>query len=215
VSSPSQTNAGIENQLAVIVSSFDGMDDLWGPFWTLFFRFWPDCPYDTYLISNHKRFQDSRVKTIAVGEDHGWARNLRIALESVPNRYVLYLQEDYLIKAPINSERLQQLASTHRNSGAIYLSLYPRYNCRTPYIKDRSVDVVDQGTPFRVSLQASIWDKAALLALLRDQESQWQFEYRASKEAQGLILTDRSKITQPSSWAVPYFVTAVVRQVGS
>jgi hypothetical protein len=211
MSSSTQTNASIETQLAVIVSSFDGMDDLWNPFWTLFFRFWPDCPYDRYLISNHKTFQDSRVKTIPVGEDRGWAANLRTALESMPNRYVLYLQEDYLINAPIHSERIQRLANTHRNSGAICLCLYPRYNCRTPYTGDQSVDVVNEATPFRVSLQTSIWDKAALLALLRDDESQWQFEYRASRETHGLILTDRARITDPSTWAVPYFVTGVVR----
>jgi hypothetical protein len=198
-------------QLAVIVSSFDGMDDLWEPFWTLFFRFWPNCPYQGYLIANTKQFHRREVRTIRVGDDRGWARNLRLALESLPNQHILYLQEDYLMNAPANSARIERLAEIHRAGGAICTYLYPRYQCRTPYPLGEGVDVVDMNLPFRVSLQAAIWDKAALLTLLRDDESQWQFEYRASKEARGLILTDRSKMTDPSSWALPYFVTAVVR----
>jgi hypothetical protein len=40
------------DNLAVIVVSCDLYSDVWKPFFTLFFKYWNDCPFPVYLTSN-------------------------------------------------------------------------------------------------------------------------------------------------------------------
>ena len=83
---------------ALLISSCDAYEDLWEPFFTFLFRYWPDCPYPIYLITNHLSYPDSRVQTILSGDDKGWATNMRYALEKINSSHIIYLQDDYFIR---------------------------------------------------------------------------------------------------------------------
>src|SRR3989344_5493514 len=98
-----------KDQCTVVASSFDGNEDLWKPFFTFFFRYWPDCPYPVYLISNFKRFDHSRVTTLTVGTDRKWASNLLMALDQIPSAYIVYLQDDYFLTEKIDTAYIQKL----------------------------------------------------------------------------------------------------------
>jgi len=37
---------------SILIPSCDKYSDLWRPFFTLFWRHWPDCPFPVYLGSN-------------------------------------------------------------------------------------------------------------------------------------------------------------------
>jgi len=76
--------------VAILVSSFDGFSDLWSPFFMLFWRYWPDCPYPVYLISNNKIYENPRITTIMVGEDRHWSGNFITALYRVPHSVIIY-----------------------------------------------------------------------------------------------------------------------------
>ena len=56
----------LTNNVDVLFTSCDKYQDLWGPFFTLFFRYWQDCPYLVYIGSNHFKYDHERVNTIAV-----------------------------------------------------------------------------------------------------------------------------------------------------
>ena len=40
---------------AILILSCDKFSDLWKPFFDLFWKYWPDCPYNVYLkvMKNH------------------------------------------------------------------------------------------------------------------------------------------------------------------
>ena len=40
------------SQYAVVVSSCDAYSDAWKPFFKLFFKYWSDCPFPIYLVTN-------------------------------------------------------------------------------------------------------------------------------------------------------------------
>lgn len=65
---------------SIIISSFDGFSDVWEPFLKLFFRYWPHYPFPIYLITNYKQYRDSKVVSLKLGKDCGWADNLKKAL---------------------------------------------------------------------------------------------------------------------------------------
>ncbi len=74
--------------VAVLVTSCDKYQDLWEPFFTLFFRYWQDCPYPVYLGTNHLKYDHERVKTIAVGDETDWSSDFRSMLEQIPQRSI-------------------------------------------------------------------------------------------------------------------------------
>lgn len=49
--------SGRAADVAVVVASCDAYADLWEPFFRLFRRYWPDCPYPVYLGSNFRTYR--------------------------------------------------------------------------------------------------------------------------------------------------------------
>jgi len=199
-----------EVKVAVVVASSDGYRDLWRPFFTLFFRYWPDCPHPIYLATNEARFDDPRVRTVMSGPDHDWSSSFRRVLEQIDEPWLIVLLEDYLFTGPVETERLRGLVAYAADSQATCLRLAP-----VPGVADGRPDRPDvgeivPGTPYRISLQAAIWNRDGLLALLRDGESAWELELVGSQRT----ITDPNpylSVLNGARWPVPYFCTAVVR----
>src|SRR2546423_10304901 len=96
------------SSVAVLVSSCDAFFDAWRPFAALFQKFWGDCPLEIFLLTNHLSVRSRRFQSISVGRDRGWSSNLQIALEKIPQLFVLYLQEDYFLTAPVRGAQLAE-----------------------------------------------------------------------------------------------------------
>ena len=161
---------------SILVSSSDAYSDLWTPFFTLFRRNWPDCPYPVYLGTNQAQFDHRGVRTLNAGADESWSKNLRFFLSQIDSDYVLFLLEDFFlvkrVPTPLVSE---QLMSLHTLGGAM-LRLFPN---PPPHLRVKGhsgIGSVHRFAPFRVSAQAALWKRADLLALLADGESPWEFE---------------------------------------
>src|SRR5882724_5366514 len=83
---------------ALVISSCDAFSDVWEAYFTFLHKYWPDCPYRIYLLTDKKIYSDSRVTTLALGEyGTGWAPRIIDGLKRIPEKYVLYVQEDYLL----------------------------------------------------------------------------------------------------------------------
>jgi len=77
----------------------------------LFYTLFPllaDCPFSVYLSFLIKKYDDPRVKTLLVGQDEGWATNLK---KSLPNSepFLIYMQEDYLLQSPVNTSKIFEI----------------------------------------------------------------------------------------------------------
>jgi hypothetical protein len=80
-----QTHKTIEPgaDISVLVVSCDAYQDLWKPFFSCFFKFWPDCPFPVYLGANFKKYEDDRVQTILIGQDLDYSTNLLMMLKQI------------------------------------------------------------------------------------------------------------------------------------
>ena len=200
------------SNIAVLVASCDKYQDLWKPFFTLFFRYWQDCPYPIYLGSNHYVYNDSRVKTILVGDDNDWSLGFRKMLEQIPYPYVILLLEDYLLKQRVDNDRIQSLAAYIKLNTAGVLRLFPCPGPDMPCADNPRVGEIRNGAEYRLSLQAAIWDRQVLLSLLRDGETPWQLEVLGSKRTNALNVPFLSvKRNNSHDYPIPYFCTAVVK----
>jgi hypothetical protein len=200
------------NDIAVLVSSCDKYHDLWEPFFTLFFRYWPDSPYKVYLLSNHRRYHDARVETIAVGDDRDWSSGFGSALRQIPNSYVIVMMEDYLLAKPVDTDKIIALAAYMEQRKAGCLRLFPCPGPNVPCADNPEVGEILKGSDYRLSLQAAIWDKDVLLSLLKEGESPWQLELHGTKRTNALDVPFLCvKENSSNTYPIPYFCTAVLR----
>ena len=159
---------------AVLVVSCDGYKDLWGPCITLFKKFWKNCPYPVYLVSNTIAADFPGIKPIKTGSDISWSDNLLIALDAIPEEYVLLYIEDLFLIQEVDSPSIEQLISRCMQEHWNYLRLNP-----TPQGDERiddHVSIISPGSVYRSSVVFSVWNKSTLRQLLRPGESAWDFE---------------------------------------
>jgi hypothetical protein len=200
------------NDISILVASCDKYRDLWAPFFTLFFRYWPDCPYPVYLCANATSYEDSRVRALLVGADTSWSSNLKKCLDRFPTKYFILLQEDFLFTRFVDTRRICQLVHYFRERGAACLRLFPSPLPEKMMRDNPGVGEILRGATYRVSLQAAIWERAALYELLEEGESPWDLEDFGSKRSD---LSDRLFLSiaerNRKKWPLDYFSTAVVQ----
>lgn len=201
----------IENT-SILVVSCDRYRDLWQPFFTLFFRYWPNCPYDVYLCANEIPYEDARVKMILVGPDTSWSSNLKRCLERFPTDYLILFQEDFLFTKVVDSEKIKRFVKYLQARHAACLRLMPFPPADTMSNDEHEVGEISKGVGYRVSLMAAIWDKAVLHNLLIEGESPWDFENHGSRRSDSmempfLCIDDKDR----KAWPIDYFGTAVVQ----
>lgn len=195
--------------VAVVVSSCDQYRDAWAPFFHFFRKYWPDCPWPIYLITNYGVYRDPSVTCLTLGREESWADNLLRALEQVGTPHVVYFQEDYFFTRPVRTDLLAEDVDFCRKCDAAYLGLFAR-----PKPEEHSF----HGNPrigrlapearLRVSLQAAVWNVDMLRSLVRSGESAWAMErYGSDRSRELLFLRMNSFETAP----LDYFHTAIVR----
>jgi hypothetical protein len=169
-----------EHDCAVLVSSCDAYSDLWRPFFTLFFRHWPDCPFPVYLSANRQAYDDPRVTTLRYEAGTAWGSQIRAHLGELGTTYVLLVLEDFFWRRPTpTDEVLARLADLRATCGDM-LRLVDRPPPDRPVAGHPAIGEIDAHASFRVSTQATLWRREALLALLREGESIWAFEVEGS-----------------------------------
>ncbi len=171
---------------AVLVVSSDSYSDLWQPFFRLFREHWPDCPFRVYLGTQTANDEIPDVQVLQAGNrDLPWSDCMRSFLNAVDATYVLVLLEDFFLTGRVsNADVSDQIAALSELGGTV-LRLQPDPP-PTIRLAGRLAKIGEQHrlAPFRVSLQASIWNREALLRLLKDGESPWEFEKRGTLRSQ-------------------------------
>lgn len=208
--------SNLEGNVAVVIASCDLYSDVWDAFFTLFFRYWPDCPWPVFLIANRLRYEDPRVQTIQIQADRHWAGNMRIALDGIHADNILYLQEDYLFKSAVNTARLRELAIYMKANDIGCIRLYDCPKPDKPWPERMDLGLIGQHAPYRVSLQAAFWNRDVLYNLLIDGENGWEMEREGSLRSQTItkpfLSIKRSSPPSNQALPIPYFCTAVVNK---
>lgn len=170
--------------LAVLVNSSRGYRDCWFPFFRLLETYWPACRCPLYLNLEEGVYEhpalDIRCLTHPVrpgGARLPWSDQLLASLAMIPERYVLYMQEDYFLDAPVDDGRLVEclVAVVGAGLGCVHLTPYGAHGGSRPAELPYLVDV-PRISHYRFSTQAAIWDKRVLAAYVRPGESAWETE---------------------------------------
>ncbi len=202
--------------LSIVISSCDAYEDLWKPYFTLFHRYWPDCPFPIYLITNKLKFDDSKVISVPVFPDRGWATVTREALERLADPYILYTHEDFFLDRKVDTSRILKLLDYMKKRGAAYLRLYPSPGPDVVFSDLPEVGEINKGSEYRTCLQAALWKREVMISLIRDGENPWQMEILGSQRSNELEMPFLSAIRNPNGHEIvnpplSYFCTAVYK----
>lgn len=167
----------MNNSIAVVVSSCDFFQDCWQPFIFSMQKYWPDCPFPVYLVSNYKEIETPQgFSFIRVGKDKLFASNMKTALEQIDADYIIYLQEDYWLNKKVHTDAIIHHIDYCRSHNVDYLRL------TFPFLKGENIDKQYRchtlKQRYSICLQAAAWKRSKLLTLLREGDSGWDFEYK-------------------------------------
>ena len=179
----------LHTDCALVVSSCDAYSDLWKPFFTLLFRYWPDCPFPIYLISNKQIYWDKRVRPLLIGIDKRWATNTRRTLERIPEPYILWILEDLFLEKPTNTNYILKLLDYLKFNHAATIRLHPTPIPDEDFENDLNLGRIGHSADYRTSLNAAIWDKQIFYHLIREGENPWQMEVDGTKRSRDLSST--------------------------
>jgi hypothetical protein len=164
----------------VLVVSCDKYADVWGPFFAIFRKRWPDCPYPVFLGSNHRAFPDTRVRSIPIGDDASWTHSTSLMLARVGVPRVILLLEDFLLTRPVDTARVRSLVELAIANDLHCLRLVPKMAPSRPLAAFPGLGEFPPGHLNRVSTQAGVWRTETLAALLQEPRTAWDFEAKAS-----------------------------------
>jgi hypothetical protein len=195
--------------VAIVVSSCDAFFDAWQPFNFFLKRFWPDCPFQIFLLTNEIQIRSPRIRSLALGPDRGWSSNLLNALEQVHFPYVFYVQEDYFLTGPVQTEQRATEFAEMLESGAYSLCFRARSKFDPDFqpVNDR-FGIVPLASDGRTRCQVTLWKREALQSIPRPGETAWNFEARGSARTQEMkILSYQQRENTP----IPYLMSAISR----
>jgi hypothetical protein len=208
--------------LTILVNTSDGFEDCWQPFFLLFKKFWPNCPYPIVLNTETKspQFDGLNVRASCVSARQAqrltWSECLARCLDDISTPFVLYLQEDFFLEEPVQQHFIEAFVEEMRAGRADVIRLMecggsahwkPTAN---PLLWE-----VSQDAAYRIALQAVLWRKSTLRSHLRMHESPWQMEVFGSARARRIkdkvLCVNRDRFHGPGKEIFPYQPTGVVK----
>jgi len=208
-------------EYTVFVNSTDSFEDTWEPFFHLLHDYWPEAG-QVVLNTETKDFTHPDVPVASTriarsGESRvPWGECMLRALDHIPTELFVYLQDDYFLYEPVDTEAVDTAARIMVEEDLDCLRLMecggagPWEPTQYPWLWS-----VSRRATYRLSLQAGLWTKTGMRRYLRAHESPWQLEVWGSKRAWRLsgriwcVSRDVHGDGQPQ--IIPYVPTGIVK----
>jgi hypothetical protein len=161
------------NNCSMIVLSCDKYNLCWKPFFKLLDKYYPDHP-KTYLVCENKKCQYSETINI---NNSCWTARFREALKKIPTDYVIVMLDDFFIREPVDSERINKTLLNF-NSNAIVYNFEKQYRQPSYSSIDETGawDIQSNNQMYLNSCQPSLWDRKKLINRLQKDETAWDWE---------------------------------------
>ena len=172
------------NSYSILINTCDAFEDCWEPFFRLWSLYWPGCPAPVYLNTEYKTYSGPEKGVVSLKSCAGrnipvrrratWSQCLKWALEALETDTVLYMQEDYFLTGPVDGEAVERYAALMRAHPEIpCIQLTPEGIPAREPSRYEGLFTSDPDYPWYACCQGALWNRKALLSLLREAESAW------------------------------------------
>ena len=189
------------DKMSILVLSCDKYKDAWDGFFDTKERFWPDCNFKTYLVTNHLPYNREGMITLDEG-DSDWSTRFRSAVIRANTPYIAVFLEDSFISEKIDNSLINNLVDFAEEHKVSWLNLEDAFDYRKKHVVEKEyyadhLFIIPKNLKYAVDTCAAIWDKDYLLNTIGMEEyGAWRFEIDLCKKAAtqegipGLILCD-------------------------
>lgn len=199
--------------LIAVVSCFK-YRDAWCPCFALLDNFWPDCPYEKWLITDYMSNQHNPgTLWFQAGEHRSWCESIALftKLKAVKDQSILLLQEDFFLNAQVHQDMIEHGLEQMKAREAGCVRLYPcpgaDLDSGDSYFGD-----VSGSAKYRISCQAAIWNPRYLNRIAHGARgSATDFEINGtplSLEIAQPVLAWKREI---EPWPIQYICSAISR----
>ena len=197
----------------VLVTSCDAYQDVEVPFILLFRKYWPDCPFETVLLTETTQ-TDGFDRVIKTGRGKTWSQMLVEALKQIETPYVLMEMNDFMLSAPVDTANILKRIDQMKQFDAANLRLIPNPPGHWPY---HGTDLLEmpKNTAYCVSCQTGVWHRDYLLGLATQTKSAWEFErygsFLVGNEHRPILVTPKREFPDADTVHKGYWVPQGVR----
>ena len=176
-----------DNRMAIVMIGYDGYDDVWKDFFTLYQKNWSDCPYKIYLADGEKGYDMPGLTVIHAGKDAEWSRKVQKALEVVEEKYICLLLEDFYFGSRVNNKVVSKALDLMDKDHLKYYKLNTFSKIKTARYKNIDyLHVLPENMEYGISLQPGIWEKDFLKEKVgTGNYNAWKFEVDRLNEEKG------------------------------
>jgi len=162
----------------VLVSSCDAFNDCWDPMIYSLKKFWPDCPFPIYFISNYLKILDEKINFVNVGKDLAFSSNLRYAIQKLDCDYIIYFQDDYFLIDYVNSNAIKNHIIHCNENNIDFLKIHANDFLLRDNNRISESDYCTNPINIRYSINTSVavWKKCTLEKLCIEGYSGWDWE---------------------------------------
>ena len=173
----------VSSKVALVVISCDNYSDLWKPFFKCLNKFWPDCPFKVYLMSNQKECDESNVVGILTHDDPSWSDSVIKGISQIKEEYIFMYLDDLFLTKTVDTPQLMKVIKWGIENDINYLRTFLMTNNKPDKACNELVGELSKNAIYRASTVMPIWKKSVLLDLLKEGESAWQFEIHGTVRA--------------------------------
>ncbi len=171
-----------EHSLAVIIHTCDDYTFCWAGWYHYFKKYWNfKLPFNIYFVNEDMDVDFNGIEQIKTGSGE-WSVRLKKALKQIPEKNIVYLQEDVWLQGAIDIEKY---FFVFLNLSLDRLQLSPTDSTYTLFSKFKIGDLVlrkfARRSNYLISHQPSIWEKSFLINCLDNSESPWENEIAGTK----------------------------------
>ncbi len=182
----------MQKSIAVVVHACDRYRLLFQGFEYFFKKYWPQhtvvCNY--YFLTEELDYNSDVFTNIKTGKG-AWTERLRVALQSIDEPYIIYMQEDMWLSEMLCADTINsvvqyaldnELQLMKLNSSEVYKTI-----ATDIVIDGLRVGVLDNNASgYLMSHQVAIWNKEFLLSQLQYKEHPWRNERKGTKRLKKL-----------------------------
>ena len=167
-------------KVAIMITSCDAYKECWAPMIYSLDKYWPDCKYPRYIVSNYE--EDSTIpKTgfIKVGDDErSWCTLAGRGLDAIDAEFIIFFQEDYWLDKYVDNDAIESHVEYMDENELDYLKITKDVLRDKLRIGDSDYCWNPINIRYSFNTAMAIWRKSAVRPLLIDGWSGWEFERR-------------------------------------
>lgn len=152
-----------ENKIIIAISSTKKYSYIWDAFFTMLRRYWLNCPYKIFFISDGNceyLGEKYNITVYQMKKDIGFLNGYRYIAKNNNSKYIIILQEDFIIQDYVNNEKIEkckQIMNNDSKIGFIRFTPNPGPKKNFKYYDGIEFGEIDKKDPFSFSYQASLW----------------------------------------------------------